>query len=386
MKFGKPMLQHWLLETDCIFLNHGSFGATPKVVLAAQTEWRSRMERQPVHFMTKELPHQLRLAASELGKLIGARGEDLVFVDNATAGINAVVRSLSLDHADQIVTTNHVYGAVHKTLSFVCQTTGAQLVTAPVPFPLHDVSEAIASVASALNPSVKLLVIDHVTSPTALILPVAELIRVAKAQGIPVLIDGAHAPGMLPLNLQELGADWYVGNCHKWLCAPKGCGFLYANPAAQTNLHPVVISHGLGLGYLAEFDWTGTRDFSAWLAVTEAIAFQQQIGIENIQIHNHELATQAAQILATAWQQELPAPLNMLGAMATIPLPYQFAANDLLQAAANLHDILWERYRIEVPIIPFSDRLWIRISAQIYNELQDYKYLAKAISSLLDIA
>ncbi len=375
MQFGKSIRSQWLLEGNCVFLNHGSFGATPKVVLDAQTRWRQRLELQPVRFMSQELPDALRTAAAELAGFVGAKGEDIVFVENATAGINAVVRSLSFSPGDLIVTTNHVYGAVRKTLEFVCQRTGAKLIEARVPFPISNEAEIVAAIATQLNSNVKLLAIDHITSPTALIFPVAEIIRLAKLQNIPVLVDGAHAPGMIPLQIESLNADWYVGNCHKWLFAPKGCGFLWTTPQRQRETHPTVISHGLGSGYCHEFDWTGTRDFSAWLAVTEAIAFARQLGVTEIYQHNHNLAVWAGQLLVHAWGGHTSTPSSTIGAMTTVQVP----AKKSTYSHQELHDYLWEFHRIEVPIIPFADRLWVRISAQIYNEPSEYRLLAEAL-------
>ncbi|NJL43658.1 MAG: aminotransferase class V-fold PLP-dependent enzyme, partial [Pseudanabaena sp. SU_2_4] len=303
------------------------------------------------------------------------KGEDIVFVENATAGINAVVRSLSFVPGDLIVTTNHVYGAVRKTLEFVCQHTGAKLIEAQVPFPIRNEAEIVAAIATQLNPRVKLLAIDHITSPTALIFPVAEIIRLAKLQNIPVIVDGAHAPGMIPLHIESLNADWYVGNCHKWLFAPKGCGFLWTTPQKQKETHPTVISHGLGSGYCHEFDWTGTRDFSAWLAVTEAIAFARQLGFTQIYTHNHNLAVWAGQLLVHAWGGRTNTPSSTTGAMTTVQVP----AKKSTYGYQELHDYLWEFHRIEVPIIPFANRLWVRISAQIYNEPSEYRLLAEAL-------
>ncbi|WP_019501026.1 aminotransferase class V-fold PLP-dependent enzyme [Pseudanabaena sp. PCC 6802] len=375
MQFGKSIRSQWLLEDNCVFLNHGSFGATPKVVLEAQTQWQQRLEKQPVRFMTQELPEALRHAAAELATFVGAKGEDIVFVENATAGINAVVRSLSFQTGDEIVITNHVYGAVRKTLQFICQRTGAKLIEVGVPFPISSELEITNAIAAALSPQVKLLAIDHVTSPTALIFPVAAIIRLAKQHGVPVLVDGAHMPGMMPLNIEALGADWYVGNCHKWLFAPKGCGFLWTSPAWQAEMHPTVISHGFGEGYLAEFDWTGTRDFSAWLAITEAIAFARNLGVTRIYEHNHSLAVWAGQVLNHAWGGHTPITASAIGAMTAVQVPTKKAQS----GAKALHDYLWEKHRIEVPVIDFANRVWVRISAQVYNEPSEYRLLAEAL-------
>jgi isopenicillin-N epimerase len=364
-----------MLDPDVIFLNHGSFGATPRVVLQAQSAWRDQMERQPVHFFTREFPQALRSAADRLGQFVGAAAEDLVFVDNATTGINAVVRSLSLQPGDQIVTTTHVYAAVRKTLLYVCQRSGATLIEAAVPFPLEDPSQVIDAVAAVLTRQTRLAVLDHITSATGLIFPLPELIALCHAQGIPVLVDGAHAPGMIPLDLTALGADWYTGNGHKWLCAPKGCAFLWASPARQADLHPTVLSHGLGSGFVAEFDWVGTKDVSAWLAVTAALEFHHLLGSASVRQHNHDLVLQASHYLAHTWGVELPAPDRMIGSMVTLPYPHRSWPEQTMlleERALHLHDWLWDQHRIEVPIFPFQGDLWIRISAQVYNEMDEY--------------
>ncbi|AFY68865.1 Isopenicillin-N epimerase [Thalassoporum mexicanum PCC 7367] len=386
MAFGKSIRNLWRLEPDCIFLNHGSFGACPIAVLEKQQQWRSQLERQPVRFMGQELPVLLRAAAADLAEFVGATGQDLVFVENATAGVNAVVRSLQFSPGDQIVVTNHTYGAVRKTLEFIGDRVGIRPIEAVVPFPIERPEQVIEAIAGVISSSTKLLVVDHITSATALILPVIELVKLAREHKIPTLIDGAHAPGMIDLDLQAIGADWYVGNCHKWLCAPKGCGFLWTNPNSPfpqltDQIHPTVISHGYGSGYVAEFDWVGTRDPSAWLAVSEAIKFQRSLDqmtsqAKSIKQRNHNLVIWAVDYLNQAWQQSPNAPTEMLGSMATIALP------TMPISAVELNDRLWQEYQIEVPVMPFADRLWLRISAQAYNQESEYKLLAQAIQTI----
>ncbi|NJK63025.1 MAG: aminotransferase class V-fold PLP-dependent enzyme [Synechococcaceae cyanobacterium SM2_3_1] len=381
--FGVKARQHWCLDPECIFLNHGSFGATPRVVLEAQHQWQQRLEAQPVRFMAKELAHRLRDAAATLATFVGAAPEDLVFVENATTGVNTVLRSLDWQPQDEIVATNHGYRAVQHSLHYLCQRTGAQLVEAPIPFPLAHPQEVIAAVAAALNPRTRLVVLDHIASSSALILPLQEIIEASHNQGIPVLVDGAHAPGMIPLDLQDLGADWYTGNAHKWLSAPKGCAFLWTHPQHQHQIHPLTISHGYGGGYVTEFDWTGTRDPSAWLAIPTVLEFWQQWGWEAVRTYNQTLVQQAGELLAAVLGCDLPAPASMIGAMLTLPLPLSCwqdeAQTTLLTSATELHDWLWEQHQIEVPVFPFLDRLWIRISAQIYNHLPEYVKLADCL-------
>ena len=236
----------WLLDPGVTFLNHGSFGAAPRAVLAEQARWRERMERQPTAFMSFELPGALRAAAEKLAAFVGAAAGDLVFVENATAGCNAVLHSLPLAPGDEILLTDHGYPAVRKAAAHVAARTGARLIEATIPFPLHARAEILAALAARLTSRTRLLIVDHVTSPTASIMPVAELAALARAAGARVLVDGAHAPGMLSLDVSAIGGDWYVGNCHKWLMAPKGSAFLWASRSAQAGLHPPVISHGYG--------------------------------------------------------------------------------------------------------------------------------------------
>ncbi len=265
--YGRVLRPLWTLDPDTTFLNHGSYGACPRAVLAVQRGWRDRLEAQPVRFMQTVLPGALREAAARLAGFLGAQADDLVFVENATGGVNAALRALALRPGDEVLTTSHVYPAVRNAIRHICGGQGALPVEAPVPFPLADPQAAIDALAARIGPGTRLVVIDLVTSPTATLLPVAEIAALCRARRVPLLVDAAHGPGMVPLDLPALGADWVTGNAHKWLFAPKGCAFLWARPEAREGLHPTVISHGLGRGFTAEFDWVGTRDPSAWLSV-----------------------------------------------------------------------------------------------------------------------
>jgi isopenicillin-N epimerase len=384
MTFGAKMRSEFLLEDGIVFLNHGSYGATPRVVLAAQDTWRARMERQPVHFMQRVLPGALREAAGVLAGFLGVSGDDLVFVENATAGVNAVLRGAKLGPGDEVLTTDHAYPAIRNVLSFVCRESGAKLVEAPVPFPLSGDDQVVASVEAALSPRTRLAVFDHVTSETATVLPIAALAALCRSRSVPLLVDGAHAPGMLDLDIAAVGADWYVGNAHKWLFAPKGCGFLWAAPARQQGLHPTVVSHGLDQGFTAEFDWVGTRDPSAWLTVRDAIAFLDDLGPNGlgaaaVRAHNNDLAAEAATLLTAAWDSDAGAPAARRGAMATVRLPL---SGSTPEAAARLHDCLIDEHAIEVPVLALGGSLWVRVSAQVYNEMEDYARLAQAVAKL----
>jgi isopenicillin-N epimerase len=378
--FGRPLRREWLLEEGMAFLNHGSFGATPRRVMRAADRWRTELERQPLRFFMDRYPCALRAAADDLAAFLGARGDDLAFVENASAGVNAVLRSLDLRAGDEVLTTDHVYGAVGKTLDYVCRRAGAQAVRVPLPFPCPGPESVLSALAAGFSARTRLVVLDHITSPTALVLPVREAVDLCHARGVPILVDGAHGPGMLDLDLPALGPDWYTGNCHKWLFAAKGCALLWANPTrpdARRDLHPPVISHYLDLPFPAEFDWVGTRDAAAWLSVTEALAFVRELGPERIRAHNRRLVDEGAALLCEAWGVAASAPPSMRGSMATLPCP--FPGEPTPDGAFALNRRIWAEHRIECMPLAFGGRLWIRVTAQIYNEIDEYQRLADAL-------
>ena len=321
IELGHAIRGEWDLDPDFLTLNHGSYGAAPRVVRAAQDAWRARMEAQPSRFFRAILPDALREAAAGLAAFLGARAADLAFVENATTGCNAVLRSLRLAPGDEIVVLSHVYGAVRNTVQFACERTGARMVTAEIPFPRPLPDAITASVAAALTPRTRIAVIDHITSASALVLPLADIIAACHARGVPVLVDGAHGPGHVDIDLTALNADWYTGNCHKWLNAAKGCAFLWARADRQDDLHPVTISHGYGKGFLAEFDWTGTFDPSAFLSVTAALDFHARLGGPALRARNATLAFEAARLLAARLGTETGGGNAVSGAMGLVRLP-----------------------------------------------------------------
>jgi isopenicillin-N epimerase len=377
---GSAVRHEWVLLPDFVSVNHGSFGATPRVVLAAQQEWQRRMEAQPGRFFRSVLPDALRHAADRLAGFIGADGKDLAFVENATAGCNAVLRSLLLAAGDEILVLTHGYGAVRNAVRYVAEHAGARVTEAAVPFPRPDADAIVASIASALTPRTKLAVIDHITSGSALVLPLQRIVAACHDAGVPVLVDGAHGPGQVALDMGALGADWYIGNCHKWLCAAKGCGFLWASPARQAGLHPVTISHGFGGGFLAEFDWTGTRDCSAWLSVDVAIDFHARLGGAALRARNFSLAAEATSLLARRLNTEPGATGALAGAMGLVKLP--------LSGAATVEQSLRVREKLldagtDAPTHVIDGGLWLRLSAHAYNELADYEQLAEITAGVL---
>ncbi len=387
--FGHAMLEHWMLDPAVLYLNHGTVGATPRRVLARQQEFRDQMERQPARFMLRELADvkqipmrmepRLRTAAREVAAFLGAREADLVFVDNATSGVNAVLRSLRFEPGDEILLTDHGYGAIERVARHVAERAGAVVRTVALPGTGATAAAISQAIGDALAPRTRLAIVDHVTSGSALVLPIADIAARCRAAGVPLLVDGAHAPGALPLDIPAIGADWYTGNLHKWAMAPRGCGVLWAPPARQAALHPSVISWGYELGLAAEFDWPGTRDPSAFLAAPEGIAFLRDLGLDAVRAHNHALAWDAARFLADRWGVPPPADESLVGCMVTVPMPARFGADS--ESVQRLKDALLYDDGIEVQMHAGSGRGWLRLSAQVYVERGDVERLAKALEA-----
>ncbi|MBD1867142.1 aminotransferase class V-fold PLP-dependent enzyme [Oculatella sp. FACHB-28] len=376
----------WSLDPAVTFLNHGSFGACPVTVLERQRSLQQQLEQQPLRFMVKELEPLLDQSRAALANFVGAEVDDLVFVQNATTGINTVLRSLSFQPEDELLTTNQEYNASRNALNFVAERSGATVVVADIPFPIASSDQVVEAVLAKVSPRTKLVLLDHVVSQTSLVLPIQILAQQLSARGIELLVDGAHAPGMIPLNLAELGATYYTGNCHKWLCAPKGSAFLYVRRDRQHAIRPLTISHGANSPrtdrsrFHLEFDWAGTGDPTAYLCVAEALRFMGLIlpgGWTELMAHNRNLAIAAQKTLCQSLEIAPPCPIEMVGSIATVPLP----DGDW----EPLYEALGDRFHIEVPIIPWypSSKRLIRVSAQIYNHLAEYNYLADALLILL---
>ncbi|XWK87055.1 MAG: aminotransferase class V-fold PLP-dependent enzyme [Phormidium sp.] len=383
----------WLIEPDVTFLNHGSFGACPIPVLEAQQQFRQQLERQPLKFY-REFEALLDVAKNQLGDFVGADASDLVFVPNATTGINAVLRSLSFRPGDELLTTSQEYNACRNVLNFVAEKTGAKVVVAEVPFPIDAPEQVIEAVMECVSPQTRLALLDHITSQTGLIFPIRELVKELRERGIDTLVDGAHAPGMVSLNLQEIGATYYTGNCHKWLCAPKGAAFLYVRRDRQFLIRPTTISHGANSPrtdrsrFQLEFDWMGTDDPSAYLCVAEAIKFMGSLlpgGWSELMTRNRAMVLEARELLCEVLGVAPPCPVEMIGALAVVCLPDDVSEFEKTRTIPPIQDMLWERFKIEVPVIywPGYPKQLLRVSAQIYNQTEDYEFLAEVLTKLL---
>jgi isopenicillin-N epimerase len=390
MGFGRHMLEQWPLDPAITYLNHGTVGVPPRRVLAAQQAIRDHVERQPSRALLRELVQlvgvprgekpRIRQAAEAVAAFLGARGEDLVFVDNATTGVNAVLRSLDLRPGDEIVLTDHAYGAVANVAAFATRERGARVRTVEVPYPAFDPGALVDAVDAALSPKTRLVLFDHVTSESALIFPLAEVAERCRRKGVPVLADGAHAPAAIPVDIPALGVDWYTANMHKWAYAPRSCGILWVTPERQAGLHPPVISWGLDKGFLAEFDWVGTRDASAYLAAPDGIAFLRELGEEAVRGYNHALAWDAARRLCDRWTTTLEVGEAHVGTMVTVPLPERLGSTR--DESARLRDALLFDHGIEVQVHASKGRLRVRVSAQVYNDMADVDRLAEAVARL----
>lgn len=386
----------WRLDPAVTFLNHGSYGACPEPVLAIQRAFRERLEAEPVRFLSGDLPGLLDEARVAIGGFLGADPEGLAFVTNATTGVNTVLQSLRFEPGDELLTNDHEYNATLNAMRFVAARDGAAVVVARIPFPIAGPDETLSAILGAVTPNTRLVLVSHITSPTGIVLPVREIVAELNARGIDTLVDAAHAPGMVPVDVDALGAAYWTANGHKWLCGPKGTAVLWVREDRRERIHPLVVSHGANavLGgrsrFRHEFDWVGTADPTGFLALPAAIDWMRDVaapdggGWPAVLAANHALAVAGRDLVADALGVEAPAPDAMLGSMAALPVPGVSA-----DTADALHDVLETEDRIQVPVgawpVPAArdgDReptILVRISAQRYNELADYERLAAAL-------
>jgi isopenicillin-N epimerase len=383
----KNIRAHWLLDPAISYLNHGSYGACPTAVLEEQFELMRRLEREPVDFLSRDREGLLDQARAELCSVLGGDSEGLVFVRNATEGINSVLKSLELKVSDEILVTNHDYPATRNVVNFVAEKSGARVVSVDLPF-VGVTTECISErIVGAMTPRTRIVVFDHVTSQSGLIFPIVQLCKEAAARGIPTLVDGAHGPGMVPLELSSLQATYYVGNCHKWLCAPKGAGFLYVHePVARKGIRPVIISHGASdprdnrSRFQMEFDWTGTQDWSAVLSIPAALRFIHSLypgGLNELMARNCALVIAGRKVICNKLSISEPCSTDLLGALATIWL----GEGDprIMQQELRIN------HRIEALVCGFQSpqNRVVRVSAQAYNSIDEYEALGKALCQIL---
>jgi isopenicillin-N epimerase len=384
----------WPLDPAVTFLNHGSYGACPKAVLEHQAALRAELEAEPVLFLGRNLEARLDAARARLAAFLGANPDDLAFVTNATGGVNAVLRSLSFAPGDEVLTTDHAYAACKNTLDYVAGRGGVKVNVAVVPFPLTSPDEVVAAVLAKATPKTRLALLDHITSPTALVLPIARLVSELAARGIDALVDGAHGPGMVPLDLNALGAAYYTGNCHKWLCTPKGSAFLWVRRDRQVAVHPLTISHGHTgeregrTRFRLEFDWMGTSDPTAWLTVPMAIDYLGALlpgGWPALMARNRALALEGRALLCAAAGTPPVCPEEMVGSIASVRLADSPLKKPAWRQPDPLQPRLFGEWGIEVPIMrwPAAPKRLIRISAQLYNRREQYVRLAGALAKEL---
>ena len=383
---SNPIQQFFLLDKKIHFLNHGSFGACPQPVFEAYQAWQRRLENQPVLFLGREVAALDREARQPLGAYLHTDAANLVFVSNATQGVNIIARSLALGPGDEILTTDHEYGACDYTWEFVCKKTGATYIHQPIPLPAFSAKEMTEQFWQGVTPRTKVIYLSHITSPTALRLPVEEICMRARQAGIMTLVDGAHAPGQIPLDLDTLGADWYTGNLHKWALSPKGAGFLYARPEVQHLIEPLTVSWGYhatpqttsGSQFQDYLGWTGTKDPAASLTVPSALQFMADHNWDQVRQDCHALLRPAIRRICDLVQMEPLYPLNsgLYHQMGIAPLP----SNTNI---AVLKPRLYDEYRVEVPLIDWNGRKFVRISVQGYNTQDDLSALYKGLLELL---
>lgn len=376
--------RHFLLDPHITFLNHGSFGATPRPVFRACQAWQRELERQPVEFLGRRFTGLMSEARAALGAYLGAAPENLVYVTNATVGVNIVARSLNLGPGDEVLATDHEYGACDRAWRFLAGRRGFTYINQPIPAPIPSPQYMLDMLWRGVTSKTRVIFLSHITSPTAITFPVDQICARARQAGILTVVDGAHAPGQIPLALDTLGADFYTGNLHKWLCAPKGAGFLYARPQAQALLEPLVVSWGWqsetpgASPFIDQHEWIGTRDIAAFLSVPAAIQFQKEHAWEDVSESCHRLLSDFRAQMATVTKQDALHPDSpaFYRQMSAFALP---AHTDLPTLKARLYD----DHRIEVPLIAWNGRKLMRVSVQGYNTRRDLNRLLRALPGLL---
>ena len=382
----QSLRDEFLLDPDVIFLNHGSFGATPRPVFEAYQAWQRRLEWQPVQFLGADIGQYLAEARAALGLYLNADANDLVYVPNATFGVNVVARSLRLEPGDEVLTTDHEYGACDNAWLYMSRERGFRYVRRSIPLPLPSAAEIVEQFWAGVTPRTKVIFLSHITSPTAVQFPVEAICARAREAGILTVIDGAHAPGQIPLDLAAVGADFYAGNCHKWLCAPKGAGFLHARPQVQRLIEPLIVGWGWGEGrtftfgsnYLDYLQYPGTNDYAAYLAVPAAIEFQVRHDWPSVRARCHALVARGIDRIneLTGLPSIYGSQVENFSQMAAAPLP---PLDDLPAFKRRLYN----EFRVEIPCVQWGGRQFIRLSIQGYNTEADVDALLVALEAML---
>jgi isopenicillin-N epimerase len=387
-----PLSKHWKLNENIVYLNHGSFGATPTVVLEKQHQLQLATEAEAIEFYIDKLPQLLQGSKAALGDFVSTSSNNLVFVQNTTTGVNMILNSLPAQKGDEWLTTSHGYGACVHAFKHYAAKNKCKVNIAAIPYPLQSDDEIMEAIEKSITPKTTLALIDYITSATAVIFPIAKIIALLHSKNIKVIVDAAHAPGMVDFSIDTLQPDFFVANCHKWICSPKGSAFIYVAPQHQQLVHPLVISHyndmaeGTAAHWSNQFMWDGTHDYTPYIAVKDALAYMPTLingGWDAVKKHNHQLVWQAANKIANALQVPLPAPENMVGSICNIPMPDGVAPALKFHSNVELKNTLFHKYQIEVPVFlfPAAPQQWLRISTQLYNSMEQYDYLLDCLQA-----
>ena len=382
--------KHWILDPNITFLNHGSFGACPKLILDEQTKLRTSLESDPVTFMESTARELWAESLVKLSKFINADSEGMTFVTNATSGVNTVLKSLDLKPNDEIIVLDHSYQACWNAVDFITKKTGAKTVVATIPFPIDSNEQIIEEILQKVTEKTRLVLVDTVTSPTGLRLPFEELVSELQSRNVDVLLDAAHGPGIVPLDIKKLDPAYVTGNAHKWLCTPKGSAFLYIREDRRNRTRPLSVSHGASVSgtdqerFRFEFDWTGTQDPTAWLCIPSAIDHIGSMlsgGWSAIMDYNTNLAIQGRNLLLEVLGTSKPSPDSMIVGLAAVSLPGSGVLTTSALEPDPLHTLLFEKYRIQVPVFGWShhNKRYLRIASYLYNSLEEYEYLAEVL-------
>lgn len=388
------LAQHWMLDKGIVFLNHGSFGATPIKILDQQTRYRHMMEREPVDFFVNQWPVLMAHSKQKLADFVSADPNDMVFVQNTTTGVNQILTSFPYEPGDEWLVSSHAYGACMQAMKHFSERNKIRLHVVEIPFPVEDDQQILKAIEDKITDRTRLALIDHVSSATGMVFPIKKMVDFLRENGVCSLVDGAHAPGMVPLDIRQLNPDFYIANSHKWICAPKGSAFMYVKNERKEYIKPMIISHyndmdSHGASHWAnQFMWDGTHDFSAYFCVGDTLDYIEKLhpgGWEGVMNSNHQLVWNAGKLIAEKLGFELPLKEAYIGSILTLPMPDGEEGFPKFNETPPLKQKLYEKYQIQVPVFMFpkAPKQWLRISAQLYNNLAQYDYLADCLNQVL---